>query len=180
MPPDPSGVTPLDSHIRNGREEEYKREKKEKKLSSARDAREATVPARTPEPVQPELSPLISAIVAWGAGTIGHSAAARVAIVLDTLAREHPIPDASTGADADPQAVVLALIADIRTRPETPGPTQLARLRAYADSVLRACAAEGRMPGEIDHSPRMAAPISEYEKSRRDLREFAKTLGAST
>jgi len=98
-----------------------------------------------PEP--PELEPVIAAVSAWGAGTISGSAAARVALVLDTLARQHPIADPATGTDADPQAVCLALVADLRSKPDTPGPSQVSRVRSYADAVLSTCAAEGRMPG---------------------------------
>ena len=102
----------------------------------------------TPEPAEPpELSPVIAAISAWGAGTVGGSAASRLALVLDTLARQHPIADPATGTDADPQAVCLALVADLRSKPDTPGPSEVSRVRAYADAVLQTCAAQGRLPG---------------------------------
>jgi len=137
-----------------GRHEDQEQEQEEEQESKAK-AKQAVrakksegsspVIRETPEP--PELDPVIAAVSAWGAGTVSGSAAARVALILDTLARQHPIADPATGTDADPQAVCLALVADLRSKPDTPGPSQVSRVRSYADAVLSTCAAEGRMPG---------------------------------
>ena len=129
-------------------EQEQEQESKAKAKQAVRAKKSDGSPPVIPEtPEPPELSPVIAAVSAWGAGTVSGSAAARVALLLDTLARQHPIADPATGTDADPQAVCLALVADLRSKPDTPGPSQISRVRAYADAVLSTCAAEGRMPG---------------------------------
>jgi hypothetical protein len=111
-------------------------------------------------------------VVAWGAGTVPRSAACRLALTLDTLARE--IPLVVEGRERPPDEVVLALIAAMRSREDSPPPTNQTRVRQYADAALRDCAAHGLMPGDRRARDR---PLTEFERSRRDLHDFAKTLG---
>lgn len=121
-----------------------------------------------------QVGEVIDAVVRWSGGSMPRSRAVPVASDLSRIVDENPVVPGD-GEPPEPHSVVLALIATMQAQPNAPPPSERARVRQYAVSVMTRCSAAGQMPGEFDPIPRRQ-PTTDFEKSRRSLHDFASTL----